>query len=82
MTSINPPSGWVLPSEVVWEDFNKTQTLLFHSLSLSSGGCDFALHAEICHVIPVKSQRAEEGAWRSEISDHIDVCIRVSALPQ
>lgn len=38
--------------------FNKTHALLFHSLSLSSEGCDFTLHAEICRLIQRQSRRA------------------------
>lgn len=48
---MNPALAWILPSEAVrgaGGDFNKTHALLFHSLSLSSEGCDFTLHAEIC----------------------------------
>lgn len=43
--------------EAVGGSFNKIRALLFHSLSLSSEGCDFALHAEICRLIQRKSRR-------------------------
>lgn len=62
MTCLNP-LGWILASEAVCGDFNKTQLLLFHSLSLSSEGCGFALHAEICQLIQRKSRGAQGGRF-------------------
>lgn len=61
VTCMNPTLGWILPSEAVWGDFNKTQPLLFHSLSLSSEGHDYTLHAEICRLIQRKSRRVLGG---------------------
>lgn len=54
---MNPTLGWILSSEAVWGDSNKTQPLLFHSLSRSSEGRDCTLHAEICRLIQRTSRR-------------------------
>lgn len=70
MTCINP-LGWILPSEAVCGDFNKTQLLLFHSLNLSSEGSDFAIHAEICQLI--QSHRAQ-GGWLSVLYGVTPMC--------
>lgn len=72
MTCINP-LGWILPSEAVCGDFNKTQLLLLLSLSLSSEGCDFALHAEICQLIQRKSHRTQ-GGWLSVLYGVTSMC--------
>lgn len=74
MTCINP-LGWILPSEAVCGDFNKTQPLLFHSLSLSSEGCDFALHAEICQLIQRESHRAHGGWLRALCGVASNACV-------
>lgn len=54
---MNPTLGWILSSEAVWGDFNKTQPLLFRSLSRSSEGRNCTLHTEICRLIQRTGRR-------------------------